>query len=144
MSQPAGRSAEDGSLTLMLAAMFIALLALAGIVVDGGDKLSAAENATALAQEAARAGAGMVSPQTAYADGRFAVSQTAAIQAADQYLARAGYAHTSTVTADGNSIHVTVQITQPTKILSIIHIDHFTVTGTATARLAAGVTGPGR
>jgi len=49
-----------------------------------------------------------------------------------------------TVTADGNSIHVTVQITQPTKILSIIHIDHFTVTGTATARLAAGVTGLGR
>ncbi|MGH3396795.1 MAG: pilus assembly protein TadG-related protein, partial [Streptosporangiaceae bacterium] len=62
MSQPR----ERGSLTLLLAVMFVALPALAGIVIDGGAKLTAAENATAIAQEAARAGAGMVSQPTAY------------------------------------------------------------------------------
>jgi len=48
------------------------------------------------------------------------------------------------VTPVGNdSILVSVTLTQPTKILSIIGIDSMTVTGTATASLVTGVTGPG-
>src|SRR5260221_553044 len=47
---------ERGTITLMLLVMFVALLALAGIVIDGGAKLDQAENANAIAQEAARAG----------------------------------------------------------------------------------------
>ena len=47
---------ERGALSLMIVVLFVALIALAGIVVDGGAKLAAYENAEALAQEAARAG----------------------------------------------------------------------------------------
>ena len=44
----AGRSdRERGSITLMLAALSVALIALAGIVIDGGAKLRAAERTDA-------------------------------------------------------------------------------------------------
>ena len=80
--------ADRGSLTLMLAVLFVALIALAGIVIDGGAKLTAAENASAVAQEAARAGAGIVNRASAYQSGNFIVARDQAIAAADEYLAR--------------------------------------------------------
>ncbi len=124
----------------MLLALFVALVALAGIVIDGGAKLNQAENATAIAQEAARAGAGMVNQANAYATGSFTVDQGQAIAAAEQYLASAGYR--GTVTPVGNdAIEVTVTVTGPTKVLSIIGIDSMTSTGSATASLVTGVTG---
>lgn len=144
----AREASERGSLTLMLAVMFVALLALAGIVIDGGAKLTAAENATAIAQEAARAGAGMVNQSTAYAKGNFVVDQNQAIQAAEQYLSQpsvTGAGYHGWVTREGTqSIQVTVKFIEPTRVLSIIGIDQVNGTGTATANLVAGVTGPGR
>jgi Flp pilus assembly protein TadG len=134
---------ERGSLTLMLAVLFIALLALAGIVIDGGAKLAAAENATSVAQEAARAGAGIVSKTTAYSRGVFVVNQAAAVGAAQQFLSSSGY-HGTVSPVGANSIRVSVRITAPSRVLSIISIDTMTVTGTATAQLVSGVTGPGR
>ena len=90
MTAPRWRSASDsGSITLMLAVLFVALIALAGIVIDGGAKLNQAENATAIAQEAARAGAGMVNQGQALSTGSFTVDQAQAIAAAQQYLASA-------------------------------------------------------
>jgi hypothetical protein len=46
--------------------------------------------------------------------------------------------------AGADSISVTVTVTEPTRMLSIIGINTITSTGSATAALAAGVTGPGR
>ena len=133
---------ERGSLTLMLAALFIALLAMAGIVVDGGAKLNQAEYAASVAQEAARAGAGMVNQAHAYSTGSFAVDRGQALTEARDYIAAAGVQGTVS-TAGPDSIRVTVMVTEPTKILSIIGIDTMTSTGSATASLVAGVTGPG-
>jgi hypothetical protein len=134
---------ERGSLILMLAVLFVALLALAGIVIDGGAKLDEAQLATAIAQEAARAGAGMVNRAQAYAAGTFTVDKGQALAAARQYLAEAGY-HGSVWIAGPDSIGVTVRLTEPTKVLSIIGIRTMTSTGSAIANLVTGVTGPGR
>ena len=142
---PAAVNGERGSFSLMLVIMAVALLALAGLVVDGGAKLDEAENANAVAQEAARAGAGMVDQGKAYSTGAFAVDPGQAVAAAQAYLASvadAGYR--GSVNVGPESISVTVTVTQPTKILSIIGIDSMTVTRTATAALVTGVTGPGR
>jgi Flp pilus assembly protein TadG len=137
---------ERGALTLMLAVMFVGLLALAGLVVDGGAKLDAAENANAIAQEAARAGAGMVNQNNVYAHGTFTVDQSQALAAAQAYLASvASQGFTGRAYPVGNdSIRVNVVVTQPTKILSIIGIDTVGGHGSATASLEAGVTGPGK
>ena len=142
MRLPGWRSGSDtGSITLMLVALFVALIALAGIVIDGGAKLNQAENATAIAQEAARAGAGMVNQANAYSTGSFTVDQGQAITAAQRYLAGAGY-HGSVTPVGTESIEVTVTVTGPTRVLSIIGIDSMTSTGSATASLVTGVTGP--
>jgi Flp pilus assembly protein TadG len=142
MTLPRWRSASDtGSITLMLVALFVALIALAGIVIDGGAKLNQAENATAIAQEAARAGAGMVNQAKAYSTGSFTVDQGQAIAAAERYLANAGY-HGTVTPVGTESIEVSVTVTAPTRVLSIIGIDSMTSTGSATASLVTGVTGP--
>jgi Flp pilus assembly protein TadG len=145
--RPAGPAGDLGSITLMLAALSVMLIALAGIVIDGGAKLRAAENANAVAQEAARAGAGMVNQSTAYATGTFVVDQAQAIAAARAYLAAAQIQGTITrraVTAQGReSIRVTVTVTEPTSVLSIIGIRSMSSPGTATASLVTGITGPG-
>jgi Flp pilus assembly protein TadG len=133
---------ERGTITLMLLVMFVALLALAGIVIDGGAKLAQAENANAFAQEAARAGAGMVNQSKALATGSFTVDQAQALAAAQQYLARLGLQ--GRAVPDGpDAIRVTVTVIAPTHVLSIIGIDSMRSTGSATASLATGVTGPG-
>jgi hypothetical protein len=137
-----GGDRDRGTITLMLLVMFVALLALAGIVIDGGAKLDQAENANAVAQEAARAGAGMVNRANAYASGSFTVDEAQALAAAREYLAQAGYR--GTASPDGpDGIRVTVTVTEPTHVLSIIGIDSMTSTGSATASLVTGVTGPG-
>jgi len=143
MRLPGRRGADDrGSITLMLLVLFVALIALAGIVIDGGAKLNQAENANAIAQEAARAGAGMVNQANAYSTGTFTVDPAQAVTGAEHYLAHAGYQGTvSQPTAD--SIRVTVTVTSPTRVLSIIGIGSMTSTGSATASLVTGVTGPG-
>jgi Flp pilus assembly protein TadG len=140
------RGDDRGSLTLMLAVMFVALLALAGVVIDGGAKLAEAENAAAIAQEAARAGAGIVNQATAHETGSFVVSQDQAITAAQAYLASAGVTdYTVGPGPDGaDTIVVTVHLSEPTRVLSIIGIDSMPATGTATANLVSGVTGPGQ
>jgi Flp pilus assembly protein TadG len=138
------RVRERGSITLMLLVLSLALIALAGIVIDGGAKLDQAENANAIAQEAARAGAGMVSQANAYSTGSFTVDQAAAIAAARQYLAVAGHPCCCCVTAPTpDTIQVTVTVTSRTRVLSILGIDTMTSTGSATASLVTGVTGAG-
>jgi Flp pilus assembly protein TadG len=133
---------DAGSLTLMLAVLMVPLLALAGLVIDGGRKLNQSASAYAIAQEAARAGAGMVDRSAAYSSGTFRLDEAQAVAAARAYLAGNGYA--GTVSADGTQrIRVTVTITSRTLVLSLIGIDTMTSTGSAVAALVTGVTGPG-
>jgi Flp pilus assembly protein TadG len=146
MRQPraarAGGDREAGSLTLMLAVLMVALLALAGLVIDGGRKLNQSASAYAIAQEAARAGAGLVDRSAAYRSGTFRVDQGQAVAAARAYLASAGY--TGSVSADGTRrIRVTVTVTGHTLVLSLIGIDTMTSTASAVASLVSGVRGPG-
>jgi len=138
----AGGDHERGALTLMLAVLMVALLALAGLVIDGGRKLNENASADAIAQEAARAGAGMVNTSAAYDSGAFRVDPGQAVTAARAYLTSAGYKGSVTVTGTGQ-IRVTVTVTEHTLVLSLIGIDTMTAKGTAVASLVAGVTGPG-
>lgn len=138
----ADSDADRGSLTLMLAVLMVALLALSGLVIDGGRKLNESADAYAIAQEAARAGAGMVDRSAAYRSGTFQVDPGQAVAAARAYLASAGYR--GSVSVDGaDRIRVTVTVTEPTLVLSLIGIDTMTSTGAAVASLVTGVTGPG-
>ena len=116
------RIADRGSLSLMIVVLFAALAAVAGIVVDGGAKLAGDE-----------AGATAVDISRAYDSGSFVVDQQQALDAARGYLTAAGYPLYTVVLRGPDAIEVSVRITQPTRFLSLIGVDSFTCTGTATA-----------
>ncbi|HUB38041.1 MAG TPA: TadG family pilus assembly protein [Streptosporangiaceae bacterium] len=136
----ASQDHERGALSLMIALLFVPLAALAGLVVDGSAKLEADQNAVALAQEAARAGAATVDRSSAYSSGSFVIDQQQALRAARGYLITSGYGHFTVAAAGTGAIRVSVTISEPTRFLSLIGVDSFTCTGTATASLVTGVT----
>ena len=141
-SSPGGLAEHDrerGGLSLMIVILFVALAALAGIVVDGSAKLEADQDAVALAQEAARAGATTVDESSAYSSGSFVVDQQQALDAARSYLIAAGYTDYTVAAEGASAIQVSVTITEPTRLLSLIGVDSFSCTGTATASLVTGV-----
>lgn len=144
MGQPRARltGRDSGSLTLIFSLLMVALLALSGLVIDGGRKLNQSARASAIAQEAARAGAGMVDRSAAYKAGVFQVAEREALAAAGAYLASARVI--GSVSAEGSRrIRVTVTIRARTLVLSLVGIDTMTSTGSAVASLVTGVTGPG-
>ncbi|TDB90998.1 hypothetical protein E1264_03085 [Actinomadura sp. KC216] len=133
------RTRDGGAISLLVIVFFLALLAAAGLVVDGGAKLRAARQASAVAEEAARAGAGRIDRDRAYTrGGRFVVDRNAAVSAARAYLASSGNTGSVTITS-GQRIRVTVTITEPTVLLAAIGINNLQVTKTATADLLQGV-----
>jgi Flp pilus assembly protein TadG len=141
-ARPADR--ERGALSLMIVVLFVALIALAGLVVDGGAKLAAYQNAEALAQEAARAGATTVDTSEAYRAGTFVVAPQQAQAAAISYLQTAPAKDISDYhvsVAGTQAITVSVTITEPTSFLSLVGISKISCTRSATASLVTGVTG---
>ncbi|MEV0623985.1 pilus assembly protein TadG-related protein [Nonomuraea sp. NPDC050404] len=130
-------SAERGSVTVFAAVIGFALLLCAGLMVDGGAKILAYREAYAAAEEAARAGAGQVDTGRAYSDGRFEIDAAQASTAIRAYLSAAG--HTGTVATTGNQVRVTVTVSKPTVLISLIGIGAVTATATATARMFHGI-----
>ncbi|GAA4101083.1 pilus assembly protein TadG-related protein [Actinomadura miaoliensis] len=138
------RPSDQGAISLFVVVFFVALLAAVGLVVDGGAKIRAARRASAVAEEAARAGAGRIDRDRAYAHGgRFTVDRTIAVHASRAYLASTGTSGSVSVVSD-QKIRVTVTISKPTLLLAAVGVGELSVTKTATADLLQGVEAPDR
>lgn len=132
-------SREKGSATPFVIVLAFALLICAGLVIDGGAKIQAYREAYAVAEEAARAGAGQVDVDRLYAQGgRFEVNTTKAISAARTYIGTSGHRGTAVVTG-GRAIQVTVTVSKPTTLISLIGIGSVTATASASARMFQGI-----
>ncbi|MBE1584588.1 pilus assembly protein TadG-related protein [Nonomuraea angiospora] len=130
-------NAERGSVTLFTAVVAFALLLCAGLMVDGGAKIQAYREAYAAAEEAARAGAGQMNTGHAYTSGQFKIDPAQAANAARAYLSSAG--HAGTVSTTGNQVRITVTVTKPTVLISLIGIGTVSATATASARMFHGI-----
>ncbi len=128
--------AESGMVTAFVVIFTLALLLMAGLVLDGGLALAAKVQAIDDAQAAARAGAQAIDIPTYRASGQITLDPAQATADAEHYLAAAG--HTGTVSVTGEQVTVTVTITQATQILDLAGIDHLTETGTGTATAEQG------
>jgi Putative Flp pilus-assembly TadE/G-like len=129
--------ADEGSISLLAVVMAFAVLAMIGLSVDGGGKVRAAERADNIASEAARAaGQAILTPQ-AIQGGAKVIDPSAAVAAAQQYLATAGVRGTVTVSDDRTHVTVTVTIVYRTVFLELIGVNNFTVTRHATAALVS-------
>jgi hypothetical protein len=133
---------EGGQLTLFVVLATVALLVLAGLVVDGGYVLAARRRAIDEANGAARAGAEALAPAAYRGVGAVVLDDDAATAAAQDYLAAAG--HTGVVVVEEDRVSVSLSFAQPTTLLRIIGIDDVSVSGRGQARSVRGIdTGEG-
>ena len=133
------RDDQDGRVTAFVVVIVTALILFAGLVLDGGLALAAKVRALGEAQEAARAGAQKIDLVAYRTSGTLRLAPQQASAAAQSYLAAAG--HTGSVSIAGNTITVTVTISQPTELLDLIGIGSITVTATGQAQPQRGIDG---
>ena len=127
------RPNDEGSISLTLVVMVSALLIAVGLVVDGGAKLRAVQQATAAAGEAARAATQQMNVAAVQTSGAARLDAGAARRAARETLAAAGVEGTVTVAA--GRVSVTATVSRPTVFLGLLGVSSVTGTGTATSEL---------
>ncbi len=138
MSPP--QRSEAGQITAFVTVAVLALVLMAGLVVDGGRLIVAKRRANNRAEQAARAGAQAVSVDAIRSSGAQVLDEDQAVAAAQDFLARAG--GDGTVSVSGDSVTVTVDVQTSMLILGAAGLADKTVTGTATARNVRGVEEP--
>lgn len=124
-----------------------ALIAVSGLVLDGGTALATREKAADLAQEAARAGVdgGSVGQLRDASSGTDApLNSDAATAAAQAWLTAAGPGVTGTVSVSGETVTVTAHVTQSTAVLSMFGVNTVSGDSTATATDIYGTTTEGQ
>jgi hypothetical protein len=129
--RPHGPQGDDGTVTAFTVILTTALLACAGLVLDGGLALAARVRAVTLAQEAARAGAQELDLTAYRTHGTLILRPDAADATAHAYLAAAGA--TGQVTTTGSTVTIAVQADQPSRLLQLFGVHTLHVTGHATA-----------
>ena len=128
---------QDGSLSAFVVLLLVTMMALLGLVVDGGSALAARQSAADEAEQAARAGAGALSVEALRA-GALQLDPSAAVAAAESFARAAG--HPGTATVSGGVVTVRISFRVPTEVLGIIGIDSLPVSAQASAVDVQGVT----
>ena len=121
---------ERGVSTLFVVLFATAMLAVAGLVIDGGYALGATREAMNQAEQAARVGADALD-QAALRSGETRVNPAQAQAAAQAYLSQVGAR--GSVSVSGGEVTVTVTGSQDTTILSAVGVTSLPVKATATA-----------
>lgn len=112
-------------MTAFLISLTASLLALAGLVLDGGLALASKVQAAGAAEAAARAGAQTIDLSTYRLDNRLELASAQAVSRAQAHLSAAGVE--GKVTVAGNTVTVIVITTQRTQLLGLVGISSITV-----------------
>lgn len=134
---------QRGTLSVFVAITFTGMILIMALIVDAVGRMDAGVQVDEYANEAARAGVQQIDAADAVSGTSIQLDCAAAKKAAKAYLAAAqqipGVVLTGTPTCVGTrTLLVTVRTTYPTKMLSIIGIDSFPLTGTGEATLVTG------
>jgi hypothetical protein len=130
---------DDGQVTGFAVIMVTAMLAVAGLVLDGGLAVSAKVRALDIAQSAARAGAARLDLAAYRSAGLVRLDVPDATAAARAWLSAASA--TGTVTVTPAQVHVEVTAVSRTQLLGVVGVDTITVHADATATAVRTDTG---
>jgi Flp pilus assembly protein TadG len=128
---------ERGAVTAFVVGFMLALLLLAGLVVDGGNVLAARREAANVAEAAARAGAQALDTRAARTSSGAPLDSDVAQTRAKNYLSQHGYQ--GSVSVQTNVVLVSVTITRPTWLLNLAGIANVTVHGRGESRGLRGI-----
>jgi len=131
---------DSGQVTAFATIMTLALLLVAGLVLDAGLALSVKVRALDVAQSAARAGAQELNLVKVRATGIAELDPAQAAATARAWLTTAGF--TGQATATTQTVTVTVHGESLTQLLQVVGVRQLAVSATATATAVHGVTGP--
>lgn len=135
------RRGESGQLSAFVVLLAVPLVAVAGLVADGGGVLAAHQQAISTAFEAARAGAQAIDQSVLRSTGAVVLDVPEARRDALLFLAAAG--QSGTVSVSAQSVTVTIDVRHSLAVLSALGLGPVTVSGTATATAVQGVGGAG-
>ncbi|HLR96395.1 MAG TPA: pilus assembly protein TadG-related protein [Jiangellaceae bacterium] len=138
---PRSTHAEHGAISPLVIGLAVALLVIAGLVVDGGGAITARQKVFDDAEQAARAGANQIDVEALRSSGEVVLLQDAASQQASQFAAQhfdygGGQVQVSTTP---EAVTVTITDTVQTRLLSLVGFHEFNVDGQATAEATAGI-----
>lgn len=136
MKSPGRLRGDRGQVAPMMAVLTVAVLALSGLVLDGGRILAVRREANGLAASAARAGAQAIDHDAARrGDVRLDIER--ARLAAEAFLDQGGVI--GTVDAFPDHVDVEVHMTAHIVLLSVVGQGDRPVTGRGSARIARGL-----
>ena len=130
---------DAGTVTAFVVGLALALVAVAGLVVDGGLLLAARSAALDEAQAAARAGAQAVDVEVLRSGGPVSVQEDEARRRVTAYLARTG--RTGVVDVVGDEVAVHVEVPVRLSILGLFGVRPKVVRASGTARGVRAVGG---
>lgn len=136
-SRPADASDQGGTVTAFVACFTIALLVVAGLVIDGGFTLAARRRAFNEANAAARAGAQAIDEADLRSTGHVRLRSGRARSFALDHLTAAGLNGAADV--EGDTVTVRVTTTQDLTILGMVGLGPFTIRAEGSARAVQGV-----
>lgn len=128
---------EGGMVTATVVIFTVTLLAVVGLVFDGGTLLTANRRAINEADAAARAGAQAVDLSSLRGGGAVLVDPVLAEDRAREYLALVG--HDGSVSVDGATVTVEVSFVERLSILGAFGVGPRTIKGVGVARAVRGI-----
>lgn len=134
---PDDASDQGGSVTAFVACFTIALVVVAGLVIDGGFTLAARRRAFNEAHAAARAGAQAIDEAALRSTGQVRLKSGRGRSLALDHLIAAGL--TGTADVDGDTVIVRITTTQDLTILGMVGLGPFTIRAEGSARAVQGV-----
>ena len=126
------KRAERGSITVLVVVMTVALIAVAGLVVDGGTVLAARRRAFDEAEAAARAGAQAIDLRALRESGMVRLDPDLAGRRAAEVVSAGG--RTGTVQVSTDRVSVSVSFEEPLRLLSVLGLRPVRVSGAGSAR----------
>ncbi|MGQ4519107.1 Tad domain-containing protein [Dermabacteraceae bacterium CCM 9520] len=130
------KALEKGQTSSFVLLITVSIFLMVGLVVDGGAKLSAASEASNIAQQASRYGAQSLSGLDQKAP---RIDPAAAAARAQQYIRSTGKTGSARVTSP-TTIQTRVTVTKPTTFLSLVGITRVSTTRTVSTSLIQGTT----
>lgn len=136
---------DSGQVAPLVAVCMLGLLAVAGLVIDGGVLFSARRDLQSLADGAARSGAMAIDEQTLRGSGgsHIYLNPGAAELAVTDYLNLVGFDGAAETTASAESVRVTLNKSHRTVLLSIVGIRTVETRASSTAGPRSALAGPG-
>jgi Flp pilus assembly protein TadG len=131
------RATEEGSVTAFVVVLTVAILAVAGLALDGGLALAAKVRATGEAEAAARAGAQALDLAAYRTNSTVRLMPAQAVDSARHYLSIVDAEGDVAIT--GSTVTVAITSTQPTTLLGLVGISSLQIHSQASAHPQRGV-----